>query len=103
MKRRSLIRWITVSNVMCWLFALAMLATRPSDDGRVAVMVWPGSSQSDVLTTIARANGVLVAGTSLPFIALAQSGDPDFASRLWREGAVLVFNPMLAGGCRPVI
>lgn len=89
-------------NIAIWFAVLVSLTIQQGADGRVAVMISPTSSASDLVAIIAHADGVLVSSARVPFIAIAQSSAPDFRQKLFASGAWLVFNPLLAHGCEPV-
>ena len=67
--------------------------------GRVLVVVPPGSRPGVVLAIIAAADGRLVSGTRLDWMAVAQGAGDDFASRLRAVGAILVLDASAAIGC----
>lgn len=91
---------IILFNVITWIFGLFVLLLQSGSDGRVAVLISPTASSSEMMNVIGSADGVFVAGTTFPFIAIAHSAVPGFRSRLIQSGAWLVFNPMLAAGCK---
>jgi hypothetical protein len=72
---------------------------RAGPEGRFAVMAIPGSGPMHVYAIVAAAGGQVVSDGGLSTVAIAQSDAPDFRSRLYAAGALLVFNPLLAEPC----
>lgn len=80
------------------LVLLSVLAARPS--GRFVVVVTdPFASPTQAIETIGQAGGTFVAGGRYPWITIAHSESDDFATRLFRAGAILVLNNWAAAGC----
>lgn len=90
-------------NIGACLCVLAIVATASSADGRYAVMAPPGSRPEIAFEIVARAGGMVLAPGGLDGIVIAQSDAPDFRARLAKEGAFLIFNPLVIGGCRPAL
>ena len=82
------------------LFSLLMLAVvaYPSGD-RVLVVMPPGTVSSDMMKTVKIADGYFIAQGRYPWLAVAQSDQPDFSRRLRAAGALAVLNQTLAVGC----
>jgi hypothetical protein len=91
---------IVAANVVACCFAIVLIALSPSSDGRYAVMAWPGSVPGAAIEIVTRAGGNLVALGGVDLIVVAQSDDQEFRMRLAAAGAFVIFNPILAIGCK---
>lgn len=82
------------------LFSLLMLTVLAYPGGdRVLVVMPPGTLSSDMMKTVEIADGYFIAQGSYPWLAVAQSDQPDFSRRLRAAGALAVLNQTLAVGC----
>lgn len=84
-----------------FLFALLLLVgvvARPVVPF-VLVITNPAGNAEGNMAVIAAAGGNFVWAGRYPWISVAQSDDPDFATRLFQAGAYLVLNHGLAVGC----
>lgn len=72
---------------------------------QVAVFAGPGRDGADLIALAARAGGAIVRmGPSQNLAVVTPSGAPaGFISRLYREGAWLVFDPLVLGGCASAV
>ncbi|HEY7386425.1 MAG TPA: hypothetical protein VH743_22410 [Beijerinckiaceae bacterium] len=86
-------------SVLCLLGPLA-LALSPRDGEAVAVlaMPWPGASAS---ATVAAADGRLLDLVANQLLAIAVDDSPEFVSRLYGAGALLVIDARAAAFCFP--
>jgi hypothetical protein len=88
-----------------FLFALVVAAVlgltfaNPQASAHVAVMVSPFAPPSRAIEVIAAAGGSAVGQSRLSWIVLAAADRGDFISALYGAGALLVFDPRVAGGC----
>lgn len=92
-----------------WLYGLMLTCIllftyfAPHADGDVAVLVSPFSGRADAALTVVHADGRIVDVARWPFIVLAHSGQgqsgPEFITRLYGAGALLVFSPGITSGC----
>ncbi|MDC7683154.1 hypothetical protein PQU92_07685 [Asticcacaulis sp. BYS171W] len=86
---------------LCLLLLIANgLAPRPGKS--VAVLTLPLSSVAETGLVVARAGGQFEDAALSGRIIVARSDDPHFIDRLYTQGAVLVFNPGILAGCRPL-
>lgn len=85
---------VQLAGLAC-LPALALAA--PTSD-EVAV-VGLRQDEAAVMALVARAGGVVVRGVGSNIVVVVRSDQPGFVWRLYREGAWLVLNPLVAGGC----
>lgn len=60
----------------------------------------PWAQPRSMMDIIGEAGGVLVSQGRSPWLAVAYSGNDDFAMRLMKAGAILVLNHKLAEGCQ---
>ncbi|WP_037546738.1 hypothetical protein [Stappia stellulata] len=77
--------------------AMAIGMFAPGTDGRVAVVVWPGSTPAAAI--VAAAGGDLLQVGSGNWIAVASGQGGDFVDRLYQAGAFLVTSPSVAEAC----
>lgn len=93
------------SAVLCamgmLLIPLALLLLPQSD--AVAVIGAPGSRLPDVMRLVAEADGVILRGGGVGNLVVARSERSGFVGRLYAAGAWLVLNPIVAGGCEPLV
>ena len=66
---------------------------------QVAVIGRPGASPSELANLVAAAGGGLIRGGGYANIAIAASDEAGFTTRLYRAGAWIVLDPIVAGGC----
>jgi hypothetical protein len=78
--------------------ALALAVPRSA---QVAVVGAPLQDGGAVFALVARAGGAVVRGGGTANVVVAESSEPGFVWRLYREGAWLVLDPLVAGGCDP--
>jgi hypothetical protein len=96
--RTSSFRMIAL-NLAVILVVLTAAAVVPRG-GKALVFVAPWSEPDRVLEVIRSAGGSLLNGTGVPYAAIAQSDQPDFALRLFKSGAFFVLDGSLAYFCR---
>jgi hypothetical protein len=95
------LNWSTVS-----FFTLAVVVTlllceiMPRPAGTVAILSTGPANGALAMEIVARSGGTFEEISSVAHIVLARSDDPDFVSRLYANGALLVFNPGMLAGCR---
>jgi hypothetical protein len=65
----------------------------------VLVVTNPAAEASGNMAVVSEAGGRFVWSGRFPWISVAQSDAPDFVSRLFNAGAILVLNHDLAVGC----
>lgn len=65
----------------------------------MAVVVSPFGEPAKAAEVVARAGGVLVAASSFDNLVIARSNEPDFVTKLYADGAWLVFDA--PAGCLP--
>lgn len=82
-------------NACAFVVALLLLALSPGGDGRYAVLA---AGRPGAMEVAAAAGGSVLAASGR--VAVVHSDAPDFRARLMAAGATLVFNPLLAAGCR---
>lgn len=92
---------IIAGNLSIIAVVLAAAALAPVRGEPVAVVVSPFATDDEAVRVIARAGGRLVAGTRLPWIAVARSPGDDFHARLRAAGAWAVLAPLASGCGRP--
>ncbi|WP_181706884.1 hypothetical protein [Chthonobacter rhizosphaerae] len=78
--------------------AVAILSLAPGANGEVAVLA-PASTPA--VEIVAAAGGAVAAVSPSGRVAIAVATADGFVGRLYRAGALLVFNPALASGCEP--
>lgn len=88
---------LLVANLGACLLAVGMVAVGPGPGGTLAVLAADGT---DAAVLVARAGARIVSTSPNGRFAVASSERPDLRARLSASGAVLVFNPLLALGCR---
>lgn len=74
----------------------------PRADSDVAVLVSPFTDRAAAGNAVARADGLVVDSGRWPFILLARPAathDVNFSARLYKAGALIVFNPGVMAGC----
>ncbi len=65
----------------------------------MVVIAPPWGEAGESLRIVADAGGTFVASGRFPWIAVAHSNASDFTTNLFRNGAWLVLDPVLAAGC----
>lgn len=90
---------VTGNLLACLVLVFGAMAFPSSE--RVAVFVSPWSPQHKVFGVVATAQGNIVSAGKKDWVAVAQSDEPDFISRLYRSGALLVLNANFATACLP--
>lgn len=65
----------------------------------VLVIAAPWADAAGTVALVGRAEGAILRGTAIPWIAVAVSSQPDFPGRLRRAGAWMVLDAALASGC----
>ncbi|KQP55090.1 hypothetical protein [Methylobacterium sp. Leaf108] len=97
--------WRIVENCLqsaAIAFVLPLLAVSPARPGAaVLVLVAPWAGPDRAIGLIAAAEGEIVRGTAMSWLAVARSDRPDFAARLRRAGAWMIFDASGVGGCDP--
>lgn len=76
----------------------------PTQAGQPVFVV--GAPWSDLRRTIelvGHADGTVLRGTAIPWIAIAVSPRPDFPARLRHAGAWIVLDAALVTGCGPIV
>jgi hypothetical protein len=84
------------------LAALLVSGLAPAPDGAVAAIFTPGTSAATAIAAVIGAGGRLQRFGRAPWVAVAipvVPGDVRFAARLRARGALVIVNPVLAGGC----
>ncbi len=101
MKIRRLLNQLlpTAGLVAFGLGALGIAALHPVSEGRVPVGVIATGDSAQKLRLIAAADGRLLGTGGWLGVVFAASDDPEFAAKLYRAGAVLVFRADSATGC----
>ena len=90
---------IVLANAVLVSAALGAAALTPARGSHVAVMVSPLSPPDRAAAVVAAAGGSLVAGTTAPWIVVANSDETDFIARLYEAGAMTVLNADAAFSC----
>lgn len=67
----------------------------------VFVVTSPFSAVAHTVDLVARADGSILGGTAIPWIAVAVSDQTDFPARLHQAGAWLVLDATAISGCLP--
>jgi hypothetical protein len=83
-----------IALVTCGWLAVVIALTFGSAPGKSMAIV---GSPAETLPIIARANGRVLAANN--YVTFARSDDPDFVTRLYAAGALLVLDAEQAGGC----
>jgi hypothetical protein len=96
MKDGWLVKMVLALNLACCGAALLIVVLGPSPDGAYAVYAPTGTA---AVAIVAAAGGSLVAVSDDGRTAVTR-GEAGLRSRLVAAGAVLVFNPVLARGCK---
>ncbi len=101
LKKSSLFRQLlpTAGLVLFGTGALGIAALHPTSDARRPVGIIAGGDAARTMRMVAAADGRLVSAGGWLGVVYATSDDPDFAARLYRAGAVLVFRADRATGC----
>jgi hypothetical protein len=93
-------------RILFWLvvcvagFAGGISAETADDAAAVAVVFPPWWPDARVFAAAAAAGDIVNRGT-VPFVLIVQSERPGLGARLRAAGALLVLNPLAAGGCSP--
>lgn len=80
--------------------AVSVGMAAPNEQGAVAAVFPPWWPASRVFVAASNAGEVLNSGPFF-FVVLVQSQRPGLSDRLRTEGALLLLNPLAAGGCEP--
>lgn len=96
-KRHSASRIIAI-NVGAVALVIMAIAAVPTGT-RVVVVAPPWSNPERVISIIAKAGGTIVNGGRGDWLAVADGRSPDFVSRLFASGAVLILDGRLAAAC----
>ena len=101
MKIRRLLKQLlpTAGLVTLGLTALGLAALHPVAEGRMPVGVIAAGDSAAKVRLIAAADGRLLGTGGWLGVVFAASDDPEFAAKLYRAGAVLVFRADGATGC----
>ncbi len=97
---------LTIS--LCLLIVISglfgsIISGTPGQDGALAAVFPPWWSAARVFSAAAKAGDILDSG-AVPFIPIVKSPKPGLGARLHAAGALLLLNPLDAGGCgRPAI
>lgn len=82
-------------------YSLLLIAMKAVPNGPFVMVVSDPRHAADApIALISRAGGQFVEATRFPWLSVAYSEAPDFASRLRQSGAVFVVNYPGAAGCR---
>lgn len=76
----------------------SIAAETPNDDAAVAAVFPPWWSAARDFAAAGGA-GDIVTGGAVPFVLIVQSQRPGLNARLRAAGALLLLNPLAAGGC----
>ena len=83
------------------LYGIARVGLAPRDAAKgIAVVFAPWVSQEQAFARAAQPGGRLVRAGGLPFIVVVMPESPDYATRVLAQGALLVADPTVLGGCR---
>lgn len=83
-----------IALVICGWLAVVVALTFGSAPGKSMAII---GSPAESLAIIAKANGRVLAANN--YVTFARSDDPDFVTRLYAAGALLVLDAEQAGGC----
>lgn len=89
----------SASLVLVGTIALGIAALHPIANARKPVGIIASGSAADAARLVAAADGRLISAGGWLGVVTATSDDPDFAAKLYRAGAVLVFRADGAIGC----
>ena len=89
---------ILLVGMIAWVSAAPKIQS-DSQYSEYAVMYKIGTSQNDIVKQIVSAGGKPLRSGNFDFIAIAVSEDPDFKQAMYEQGAMLVFSPVIKGGC----
>ncbi|MEI9904528.1 MAG: hypothetical protein WDN06_11540 [Asticcacaulis sp.] len=81
------------------VLAIALVYGQPQPSSDIAVIAPPWSGRQQAMLIVVRAGGDVVDRGRWPFLIVARSVRPGFVDRLYRGGALLVFNPDIVAGC----
>jgi hypothetical protein len=81
---------VALPAVLSLPFALTLSAPPPRAGEAVLAVFSPLAPPATAVQAVARADGVVVAGTTVAWIVVASSDRADFVRRLEGEGAILV-------------
>jgi hypothetical protein len=95
---KSTLLWPLLAGLMVISVPVAGALLTPAPDGQVAALYPPGWSQARILTETARGEARIVRFGSISNIAILEPG-PGGAKALRAGGALLVFDPLILGGC----
>ena len=88
-----------VALILIGTGALCIAALRPTLDARAPVGIIATGDTAHTVRMIAAADGRLLSTGGWLGVVFAASEDPEFATKLYRAGAVLVFRADSAIGC----
>ncbi|QLF70012.1 hypothetical protein FE840_010945 [Peteryoungia desertarenae] len=92
------VRTAIAAYFLMTLLLLIGVISRP-DGSFVLVVTSPSGDAAENMAVISEAGGAFVWAGRYPWISVAQSDEPGFATRLSKAGAYLVLNHSLAVGC----
>lgn len=95
---KSTLLWPVLAALIVISVPAAGALMTPAPGGQVAVLYPPGWSQARILTETARGQARIVRFGSIANIAILEPG-PGGAKVLRAGGALLVFDPLILGGC----
>jgi hypothetical protein len=95
---RSLINWLLAANLTAAFIAIAAVAIVPTGS-RVIVIGAPWAETGHMVSIIAKADGSIVNGGVVDWIAIAEGNPADFSMNLLRSGALLGLDGRLASAC----
>jgi hypothetical protein len=79
----------------------ALSALPGASDGPLAVQFAPWTAKEEALRAVAAAGGEIIAQGAWPSLLIARADGGDFVARLYRQGALVVIDAPLSGGCLP--
>lgn len=96
--------FISLGIVLAVIALLSYVSIKPlksngSDMIQYAILFPPGTKHRDMFDTVVRSGARPVRGGAFEFIMIAASKDTAFKETIKRSGAVLVFSPIIKGGC----
>jgi hypothetical protein len=89
---------IVVLNTLLVAGAMTVAAAAPKSE-TVLVLTRPGWSAEATASVVVSAGGRFVNATGRDWAAVVRSDDPDFVSRLYAAGAMLVLDGQALSGC----
>ena len=96
--------FISLSVILCLVAILTLVAVYPQysytgEQTQYAVVFPPSISPTDIYTQITTSDGTPVRSATFDFIMIAASDNPEFITNIRKLGAILVFSPIIKGGC----